>query len=133
MKTIFEVNFAIIASFVSLALGGIDTVLIVLCSLIFINLILTIIADIKSSQLNAKSIFMFGINKMAILLFVVFGVVLDMLALTNLPFFRMAIIWFYISEESLVSIELFKRLGLPLPSGVISALSRLDDIEIKKE
>lgn len=125
--------FATVGGYISCLLGGFDIP--VRCLLLFMTMdfLTGWLAALKKGELSSNRMFWGGINKILVLAFVAFGVVLDMLALTTEPYFRMAILWFYIAREGLSIVENYGKLGLPLPDVVKKALEQLSNANVTEQ
>ena len=92
-----------------------------------IDFVLGFLAAAKSRTVDSQVMFWGGVNKVLVLVFVGFGVVLDGIIGTPEPYIRTAIIWFYIGREGLSIVENYGKMGLPLPGFLTVVLQQLKD------
>ena len=92
-----------------------------------IDFALGFLAAAKSRTIDSQVMFWGGVNKVLVLVFVGFGVVLDGIVGTPEPYIRTAIIWFYIGREGLSIVENYGKMGLPLPEFITAVLNQLKD------
>ena len=96
-------------------LGGFDGILYTLIAIIVVNYIIGVLTSIlrkKFSESIGLSVF---ISKLAILLLVGIGHLIDLYLLENGATLRTAIIIFYISTEGISLLEDASNIGLPIP------------------
>lgn len=117
--------FAAVGTFFTALLGGWDTSLWLLIGFIVLDFILGILAAVKSGQLNSKTMFWGGVNKLVLLAFVSVGHGLDSVLPIESPFVRTAVIWFYLGREGLSCIENYARLGGSVPDFIRKTLEQL--------
>lgn len=108
-------------------LGGFDNMVQALVTCMAIDFALGFLEAVKSRMVDSHTMFWGGINKILVLVFVGFGVVLDGLVATPQPYIRTAIIWFYIGREGLSIVENYGKMGLPLPKFITTVLRQLKD------
>ena len=113
-------------AFVSLA-GGWDQPLKALLLFMLLDFILGVLAAIKRAELNSKVAFWGGVNKLAVLCFVMVGVMLDQTLPLSQPYCRTAVIFFYIAREGLSLLENYGKLGGELPSFLHNILAQMKE------
>ena len=108
-------------------LGGWDAMVKALVAAMVIDFLLGILAAVKSGTVDSHVMFWGGVNKILVLVFVAFGVVLDGALGLGEPYLRTAIVWFYLGREGLSIVENYGKMGLPLPSVVTGVLEQLKE------
>ena len=108
-------------------LGGWDAMVKALVAAMAIDFLLGILAAVKSGTVDSHVMFWGGVNKILVLVFVAFGVVLDGALGLEEPYLRTAIVWFYLGREGLSIVENYGKMGLPLPSVVTGVLEQLKE------
>lgn len=107
------------------ALGGCDTLLMVLIGFICVDYILGVVLAIKNGNLNSKKGFL-GLLKKAIILLVVFlAQLLD--NATGIGALRSMTVLFYISNEGISILENLGNIGIKYPQKLKDVLEQLED------
>lgn len=111
----------------NLVFGGWDRMIQALLAAMAIDFLLGILSAVKSGTVNSHTMFWGGVNKILVLVFVAFGVVLDGALGLSEPYIRTVVIWFYLGREGLSIVENYGKMGLPLPSVVVGILEQLKE------
>ena len=114
---------AIVGGFITAALGGWDTMLVVLVGFVAADYLVGITAAGMEGKLNSAVGFR-GIAK-KILLFVPIAVAFALDTVLQQDILRSLAIWFYLANEGLSIAENLGRIGVPLPPGLLGALEQL--------
>ena len=114
-------------TFLNWWVGGFDKMVRALITCMAIDFALGFLAAAKLRTIDSHVMFWGGVNKVLVLVFVGFGVVLDGIVGTPEPYIRTAIIWFYIGREGLSIVENYGKMGLPLPEFITAVLNQLKD------
>lgn len=116
---------AVIAGGIAAALGGCDTLLMVLLGFMAVDYLSGVILAIKQGKLNSRVGFM-GILKKALILAVVFlAHLLD--EVTGLGAIRSMTVMFYISNEGISVVENLCKLGVKIPQKFKEILEQLEE------
>lgn len=111
----------------NLIFGGWDGMVKALVAAMAIDFLLGILAAVKTQTVDSHVMFWGGVNKILVLVFVAFGVVLDGALGLGEPYIRTVIIWFYLGREGLSVVENSAKLGMPWPQGVVNILEQLKE------
>lgn len=131
MNTVHVVKgvFALLGAWLGTFLGGWDGAtyaLIIFISLDYITGVMCAIAEKNvSSDVGFKGIF----RKVTILMLVGVGAILDKYIIGTGEVLRLAVIFYYISNEGISILENATRLGLPVPSKLQGVLEQLKEDE----
>lgn len=125
----FEISAVAAAVGTALAgwLGGWDYMIIALLAAMGIDILLGLLCGVKTKTLDSQVMLWGGINKVLVLVFVWFGVVLDHALALPEPYIRTAIICFYLGREGLSVIENSAKLGVPWPAFIRNLLEQLKE------
>src|SRR5690348_12081106 len=96
---------AIVATFISMFLGGWDIALKVLVFCMVTDYVTGLLGAIKTHTVNSEIMFWGGIRKAIILVVIALAVMLDQLVNNPTPVFRTIAIYFYVSREGLSVVE----------------------------
>lgn len=118
---------AAVGTFLTGLLGGFDWMISALLWAMGLDIILGVLCAAKNKSLDSQVMLWGGINKVLVLLFVGFGVVLDHAVGLQQPYIRTAIICFYLGREGLSVLENSAKLGVPWPEFVKTMLAQLKD------
>lgn len=125
---------AIVATFISMFLGGWDAALKVLVFCMITDYITGVLGALKTHTLNSEDMFWGGIRKAIILVVIALAVKLDLLVSNPTPLFRTIAIYFYVSREGLSIVENIGILGVPLPGVITKVLVQLQEKgEVKQD
>lgn len=112
------------------ALGGWDTMLMVLCVCMIVDYVTGWIVAImgksrksETGHLDSNIGFVGILKKCLILLMVLLGSMLD--KAIGQEVFRSMVVWFYVANEGLSILENMALAGMPFPAGVKKALEQL--------
>ena len=108
-------------------LGGWDQPLKALLLFMALDFVLGVLAAAKNGEVDSKVAFWGGVNKLAVLCFVMVGVMLDCTLPISQPYCRTAVIFFYMAREGLSLIENYGKLGGELPTFLRSMLAQMKD------
>jgi len=122
---------ALVGGFITAALGGWDTMLVVLVGFVAADYLVGIIAAGMEGKLNSAVGFK-GIAR-KILLFVPVAIAFALDTVLQQDILRSLATWFYLANEGLSIVENLGRIGVPFPPGLLAALEQLqqkgDNIE----
>ena len=122
-----SVAVAAVGTFLAEILGGWDFMMVALLWAMGLDILLGLLCAIRSKSVDSQVMLWGGINKVLVLLFVGFGVVLDHAVGLQQPYIRTAIICFYLGREGLSALENSAKLGVPWPEFVKTMLAQLKD------
>ena len=108
-------------------IGGWDQPLKALLLFMLLDFVLGVLAAAKQGEVDSKVAFWGGVNKLAVLCFVMVGVMLDGTLPLEEPYCRTAVIFFYLGREGLSLIENYGKLGGELPTFLRSMLAQMKD------
>lgn len=116
------------------ALGGVDTVLMVLMAFMVIDYVTGLIVawmgrstKTETGHLDSKTGFIGLLKKGLMLLMVLMAALLDRALGGDAEMFRGIMIWFYIANEGLSILENLSLAGVPFPRRIREALEQLHD------
>ena len=112
-------------TFLASLLGGWDFMMKALIWAMALDVLLGLLCGAKSRSLDSHIMLWGGINKVLVLVFVGFGVVLDRAIGMGEPYIRTAVICFYLGREGLSIVENSAKLGMPWPDFLIALLGQL--------
>ena len=125
-----QATFAVIGGYLGWFLGGFDGFLYALIVFVAVDyltgLMCAVIDKRLSSEIGAKGIF----KKVLIFALVGLGHMLDTQVLIDGSAIRMAVIFFYLSNEGLSILENATHIGLPLPKKFKAVLKQLNEEEL---
>lgn len=126
MKT-YSITGIITAIFSSIIvmLGGWDSLLIAIFTLICLDYITGIAAATYKGKLNSYTGYRGILKKVIILCMVALGAAMDNCLFANEPYARSLIIFFYLSNEGISIIENAASAGVPVPQPIINALEQI--------
>ena len=120
-----SVAVAAVGTFLAEILGGWDFMMVALLWAMGLDILLGLLCAIRSKSVDSQVMLWGGINKVLVLLFVAFGVVMDRALSFDNPYIRTAIICFYLGREGLSIIENSAKLGMPWPGFITVLLEQL--------
>ncbi|TCL42414.1 phage holin family protein [Harryflintia acetispora] len=118
---------AAVGTFLAGILGGWDFMMIALLWAMGLDVLLGLLCAVKVRNVDSQVMLWGGINKVLVLLFVAFGVVMDRALSFDNPYIRTAIICFYLGREGLSIIENSAKLGMPWPGFITALLEQLKE------
>ena len=107
--------------------GGWDFMMVALLWAMGLDILLGLLCAVKTKSVDSQVMLWGGINKVLVLLFVAFGVVMDRALSFGNPYIRTAIICFYLGREGLSIIENSAKLGMPWPGFITALLEQLKE------
>jgi len=116
---------SLIATIVTLWLGGWDLALKALVVLMVIDYVTGVLGAIKNKNVSSEIMFWGGLRKGLILVVVVIAVLLDGMVGNSEPIFRTLALYFYVAREGISITENLGILGVPLPPGIKNIFSKL--------
>lgn len=129
MMTITQVVIAAIGGYIGWFIGGFDELLFVLVAFVVIDYITGIMVAVIDKQLSSRIGFKGIFKKMLIFIFVGVGHLIDVYILKNGSALRIAVIFFYLSNEGLSILENSGNIGLPIPESLRKILKDLNKEE----
>lgn len=124
---LFKVFFSCIGGCLGTLLGGWDGFLLALIAFITVDYITGVMCAIAERKLSSEIGFKGIFRKVAILMIVGVGAILDTHVIRTGDVLRTAIIFYYISNEGVSILENATRLGLPVPPKIRAVLAQLKD------
>jgi len=106
--------------------GAWDIILQALIAMVVIDYLTGVMAAYVEKTLNSEIGMKGIIKKVCIFLMVAVANIVDISTGLDEPYLRTAVIWFFIANESLSSLENMGRLGVPLPEFLKQALEKLN-------
>jgi len=116
---------SLIATIVTVWLGGWDLALKALVVLMVIDYITGVLGAIKNKRVSSEIMFWGGIRKGLILGVVIIAVLLDGMVGNSEPLFRTLALYFYVAREGISVTENLGILGVPLPPGITQLFTKL--------
>ncbi|WP_135553248.1 phage holin family protein [Paenibacillus cymbidii] len=110
---------------VSAWLGGWDTAIKLLLTLMVADYVSGVLGAWKTKSVNSEVMFWGGIRKGVVMAVILLAVQLDQLVGNSAPIFRTIALYFYIGREGLSVVENFGVLGVKLPAAVTKRLEQL--------
>lgn len=124
---LFKVFFSCIGGCLGTLLGGWDGPLLALIAFITVDYITGVMCGIAEHKLSSEIGFVGIFRKVAILMIVGVGAILDSYVIRTGDVLRTAIIFYYISNEGVSILENATRLDLPVPKKIQSVLAQLKE------
>jgi len=118
---------SLIATIVTVWLGGWDLALKALVVLMIIDYVTGVLGAIKNKKVSGEVMFWGGIRKGLILTVVVVAVLLDGMVGNSEPVFRTLALYFYVAREGISVTENLGILGVPLPPVITEMFSKLQN------
>ena len=120
-----KIALSVIGGVIVSALGGCDTLLLVLLGFMCVDYVSGVVLAIKRGELNSRTGF-FGLLKKAMILLVVFMAhLLDVVM--GFDYIRAMTIMFYISNEGISIVENLGKIGVKIPQKIKNVLEQLED------
>lgn len=123
-----KVCFSVVGALLGAFLGGLDGFMIALIVFVCGDYLTGAIAAVVNKELSSAVGFRGILKKIAVFLLVGLANVVDMQVLKAPGVLRMAVIFYYISNEGISILENYTRMGLPVPEQLKTVL-----IQLKKE
>ena len=118
---------AAVGTFFAGLLGGWDFMMKALIWAMALDVLLGLLCGAKSRAIDSRIMLWGGINKVLVLVFVGFGVVLDQSIGLGEPYIRTVVICFYLGREGLSIVENSAKLGLPWPGFLTALLGQMKE------
>jgi toxin secretion/phage lysis holin len=125
--TKYEVGFAAIMTFVTVALGGWDKLLYVFITFIVLDYITGILSAISQGKLSSQIGLQGIIKKIMLLCLVWVATCLDSFIAPGSPWIRTVVLYFIIANEGLSIIENISLAGVPVPDFIKKVLLQVQD------
>jgi len=132
MWGLIQIIFAALGGWLGLFLGGWDGALYALITFITIDYITGVMCAIVDKKLSSEVGFRGICRKMIILALVGVGSILDRQVIGSGGVLRMAVIFYYLSNEGVSILENAAKLDLPIPEKLKNALEQLKNEEDKE-
>ena len=116
---------SVIGGFIMAALGGCDTLLMVLIGFVAVDYISGVLLAIKNRKVNSRIGFLGLAKKAMIFLIVLLAHLLDQV--TGIGAIRSMTVFFYISNEGISIIENLGNLGVKIPQKIKDVLEQLEE------
>ena len=129
MSNYIQLAFAVVGGWLGWLLGGWDSPLYVLIAFITIDYITGVMCAVASQSLSSEIGYKGIFRKVVILMLVGIGAMLDKYIIGTGEVLRMAVIFYYVSNEGISILENATRLGLPVPRKLKDVLERLKEVE----
>lgn len=127
MKEAMQVSFAALGGALGSVLGGWDGFLYALVVFVVIDYITGVMCAISDKTLSSEVGFKGICRKVLIFFLVGIANILDVNIIGSGSVLRMAVIFFYISNEGVSLLENAARLGLPIPRKIRMVLEQLQE------
>ena len=130
MKSIWtgiQLSFSALGGFLGWFLGGVDGFLYALIAFAVIDYITGVMCAVSDKKLDSKVGFKGICRKVLIFTLVGIGNIVDVYVLGQAGVLRMAVIFFYLSNEGVSILENSAHLGLPIPEKLKDVLEQLHD------
>ena len=128
-----QLIFAAVGGWLGYFLGGCDGLLYALIAFVVIDYITGVMCAISDKTLSSEVGFKGICRKVLIFLLVGIGNIIDVQVLGSPGVLRMAVIFFYLSNEGVSLLENAAHLGLPVPDAIKTVLEQLHDRSDGKE
>ena len=122
-----QLAFTALGGFLGWFLGGMDGFLYALIAFVVIDYVTGVLCAIADKKLSSAVGFKGICRKVLIFMLVGIGNILDMNVLGGTGALRMAVIFFYLSNEGVSLLENAAHLGLPVPDKLKDVLEQLHD------
>ena len=122
-----QLAFTAVGGFLGWFLGGVDGFLYALIAFVIIDYITGVLCAIADKKLSSKVGFKGICRKVLIFILVGIGNILDVYVLGGTGVLRMAVIFFYLSNEGVSLLENAAHLGLPIPERLKTVLEQLHE------
>lgn len=122
-----QIAFTALGGFIGWFLGGMDGFLYALIAFVVIDYITGVLCAISDKNLSSEVGFKGICRKVLIFTLVGIGNILDVYVLGGTGVLRMAVIFFYLSNEGVSLLENAAHLGLPIPEKLKEVLEQLHD------
>ena len=122
-----QLAFTAVGGFLGWFLGGVDGFLYALIAFVIIDYITGVLCAIADKKLSSKVGFKGICRKVLIFILVGIGNILDIYVLGGTGVLRMAVIFFYLSNEGVSLLENAAHLGLPIPERLKTVLEQLHE------
>ena len=122
-----QVIFAAIGGWLGYFLGGCDGLLIALVVFVAVDYVTGVMCAISDKNLSSAVGFKGICRKVLIFTLVGIGNIVDVYVLGQAGVLRMAVIFFYLSNEGVSLLENAAHLGLPIPEKLKEVLEQLHD------
>ena len=133
MVDVLRIAAAGIGGIVTYIWGPWDALIIALVAMVIIDYITGVIKAAVQGKLSSAVGFRGLLKKVAIFLLVAVGVMVDRVIPATNEAVRSAVIFFYIANEGLSTLENAGELGLPLPAALKKSLEKMQDKEEKSD
>ena len=122
-----QLAFTAVGGFLGWFLGGVDGFLYALIAFVIIDYITGVLCAIADKKLSSKVGFKGICRKVLIFILVGIGNILDIYVLGGTGVLRMAVIFFYLSNEGVSLLGNAAHLGLPIPERLKTVLEQLHE------
>ena len=122
-----QLAFTALGGFLGWFLGGMDGFLYALIAFVVIDYVTGVLCAIADKKLSSAVGFKGICRKVLIFMLVGIGNILDVNVLGGTGTLRMAVIFFYLSNEGVSLLENAAHLGLPVPDKLKDVLEQLHD------
>lgn len=133
MWGLIQIVFAALGGWLGLFLGGWDGALYALITFITIDYITGVMCAIVDRKLSSEVGFRGICRKMLILALVGVGSILDRQVIGSGGVIRMAVIFYYLSNEGVSILENAAKLDLPIPEKLKNVLEQLKEEDTKDD
>jgi len=123
--TVVQGIIAAIGGFFGWFLGGVDSLLYALIALVIIDYITCVLCAIADKNLSSHAGFKVIAQKVLIFVLVAVGYIIDEHVIGEGDVFRIAVIFFYLSNEGVALLENAATLGMPLPDKLKEILVKI--------
>lgn len=122
-----QLVFSVLGGFLGWYLGGMDGFLYALIAFVLVDYITGVMCAVSDKKLDSKVGFKGICRKVLIFTLVGIGNIVDVYVLGQAGVLRMAVIFFYLSNEGVSILENSAHLGLPIPEKLKDVLEQLHD------
>lgn len=122
---LLQAFFVMIGAWIGVFVGGLDGFLYALVVFVCIDYITGVTAAIVKHELSSAVGFVGIIKKILIFVLVGLANTIDMSVLQTPGVIRMAVIFYYISNEGISILENYTEIGLPVPRKVVEVLAQI--------
>lgn len=117
--------FTALGAWIGVFVGGLDGFMYALIIFVCIDYVTGVLAAIVKHELSSAVGFIGIIKKILIFLLVGLANTIDMSVLQTPGVLRMAVIFYYISNEGISILENYTEIGLPVPRKVVEVLAQI--------
>lgn len=122
---VLQIAFAVAGAWIGKFIGGLDGFMYALLIFVCVDYLTGVLSAAVNKKLSSAVGFRGLVKKVAIFILVGLANTVDMSVLQTPGVIRMAVIFYYISNEGISIVENFAEIGLPVPKKWVDALAQI--------